>query len=71
MLARIGLGELLWSLLVLSGYLKAERAAMEGSHYLLSIPNREVREVYRRTFLSWLEERLQRRISRWTPIPLP
>lgn len=33
---------------------------MEGPGYRLSIPNREVREVYRRTFLSWLEERLQR-----------
>jgi hypothetical protein len=51
----------LWSLLVLSGYLKAERApvpAGEAARHLLSIPNREVREVYTSTFREWLRERL-------------
>jgi hypothetical protein len=51
----------LWSLLLFSGYLKAERAyvpAGEPPQYLLSIPNREVREVYASTFRQWLRERL-------------
>jgi hypothetical protein len=51
----------LWSLLVFSGYLKAEkfsRGPMEGPGYRLSIPNREVREVYRQTFQGWLDRHL-------------
>ena len=51
----------LWSLLVMSGYLKAEPAAGEPGEvppYRLSIPNREVREVYLSTFRSWIESRL-------------
>jgi hypothetical protein len=51
----------LWSLLLFSGYLKAESAAVpagEAPRYLLSIPNREVREVYASTFREWLRERL-------------
>ncbi len=51
----------LFSLLVLSGYLKAELApvpAGEPPRYWLSIPNREVREVYAGTFRSFLRERL-------------
>lgn len=51
----------LWSLLVFSGYLKAERrdkgSAEEPAHYL-TIPNREVRLVYRSTFREWLAARL-------------
>jgi hypothetical protein len=51
----------LWSLLVLAGYLKAEPAPGvpgEVPPYRLSIPNREVREVYTSTFQDWLAQRL-------------
>jgi hypothetical protein len=51
----------LWSLLVFSGYLKAEAAASDElgrAVYRLSIPNREVREVYSTTFRHWMENRL-------------
>jgi hypothetical protein len=51
----------LFSLLALSGYLRAEMAPVppgEPPLYLLSIPNREVREVYASTFRSFLRERL-------------
>jgi hypothetical protein len=52
----------LWSLLVFSGYLRAEPVAIEGTDvppYRLSIPNREVREVYTSTFQDWLQARLR------------
>jgi hypothetical protein len=52
----------LWSLLVFSGYLKAERrsrGSMERASHLLSIPNREVRQVYASTFRRWMEARLR------------
>jgi hypothetical protein len=52
-----------WSLLVFSGYLKAERgpviAGQERPPHRLSIPNREVAELYRTTFRSWLDEGLR------------
>jgi Predicted AAA-ATPase/PD-(D/E)XK nuclease superfamily len=51
----------LYSLLALSGYLRAEMAPVppgEPPLYLLSIPNREVREVYAGAFRSFLRERL-------------
>lgn len=52
----------LWSLLVFSGYLKAEK--LQGPYgeqpvHRLSIPNREVRLLYSRTFREWLRARLQ------------
>ncbi|WP_437723046.1 AAA family ATPase [Sorangium sp. So ce861] len=54
----------LWPLLVFSGYLKAEESPGwpedEEPPYLLSIPNREVRQVYTATFSRWLETRLRR-----------
>ncbi|MEZ4302353.1 MAG: AAA family ATPase [Polyangiaceae bacterium] len=52
----------LWSLLVFSGYLKAEEGAGvpgEVPPYRLSIPNREVRQVYSTTFRHWMEDRLR------------
>jgi hypothetical protein len=52
----------LWSLLVFSGYLKPEKAgldALERVVYRLSIPNREVREVYATTFVRWMKARLR------------
>jgi predicted AAA-ATPase/PD-(D/E)XK nuclease superfamily protein len=52
----------LFSLLVFSGYLKAERRSrgdMERPAHLLSIPNREVREVYTTTFRKWMTARLR------------
>jgi hypothetical protein len=54
----------LWSLLVFSGYLKAEPAEGipgEEPPYRLSIPNREVRQIYTSTFREWMEEQLSRR----------
>ena len=50
-----------WSLLVLSGYLRAEETpgtSLEIRPYHLSIPNREVRQVYTSTFREWMSERL-------------
>ncbi len=51
----------LWSLLVFSGYLKAEEAyhdPMRGPVHRLSIPNREVRQVYSTAFRTWMENRM-------------
>jgi hypothetical protein len=51
----------LFSLLVFSGYLKAEAGhgvPGEEPPYLLSIPNREVREVYTTTFRRWMTQRM-------------
>ena len=50
----------LWSLLVFTGYLKAEDAPADDLGrlmYRLSIPNKEVRQVYSTTFRSWMESR--------------
>jgi hypothetical protein len=53
----------LWSLLVFTGYLKAEKIGPpieDGpTHYRLSIPNREIREIFVTTFKSWLDQMLQ------------
>ena len=52
----------LWSLLVFAGYLKAEELPgdpMERVIHRLSIPNREVREVYTTTFQRWMEARMR------------
>ena len=52
----------MWSLLVFTGYLKPERIgvdALEQDVYRLSIPNREVRQVYATTFRRWMDVRLQ------------
>ena len=52
----------LWSLLVFSGYLKAEAAppdALGDPVYRLSIPNHEVRGVYSTTFRGWMEQHLR------------
>jgi len=51
----------LWSLLLFSGYLKAEKRSKgpgERPAHALSIPNREVREVYSGTFRRWMEARM-------------
>lgn len=51
----------LYDLLVFSGYLKAEAGSGvpgEEPAYRLSIPNREVREVYAGTFRRWMESQL-------------
>ena len=52
----------LWSLLVFSGYLKAEAAppdALGNLVHRLSIPNHEVRGVYSTTFRGWMDQRLR------------
>ncbi len=52
----------LWSLLVFSGYFKAERrppkAAWLPPSYFLSIPNSEVRLLYVGTFAEWMKARM-------------
>ena len=52
----------LWSLLVFSGYLKADPLPYDSVvgkvAYRLSIPNREVREVYSSTFQHWIKTSL-------------
>ncbi|MFT3768692.1 MAG: AAA family ATPase [Minicystis sp.] len=55
--------EALYALLVLSGYLKAEEIVEPVGEpvYRLSIPNREVYEVYSTTFQHWLARALARR----------
>ena len=58
----------LWSLLVFSGYLKAEARPRisdeEVAPHHLTIPNREVRLVYRGAFREWLESALASRGGR-------
>ncbi|HWN69876.1 MAG TPA: AAA family ATPase [Haliangium sp.] len=52
----------LWSLLVFSGYLRAEKhttAAMGQPVHRLTIPNREVRIVYADTFRLWMEDHMR------------
>jgi hypothetical protein len=52
----------LWSLLVFSGYLKADKrpqGPMEQAAHLLSIPNREVRLVYATSFRRWMTTRME------------
>ena len=52
----------LWSLLTFSGYLKAEALPPEPGEkilYRLSIPNKEVREVYTGTFRRWMADRMR------------
>jgi hypothetical protein len=50
-----------FGLLVFSGYLRAEEApgtSLEIRSYALSIPNREVRQVYTSTFREWMTDRM-------------
>jgi hypothetical protein len=53
----------LWSLLVFSGYLRAERGPVTPGLPLpparLSIPNEEVAQLYRTTFQSWMDQGLR------------
>ena len=61
----------LWSLLVFSGYLKAEHAYRDDlgrAVHRLSIPNREVREVYSSTFASWMKRRVEGHGGRLTDL---
>ena len=55
----------LWSLLVFSGYLRAERGPVTPGQTLpparLSIPNEEVAQLYRTTFQSWMDQGLRAR----------
>jgi hypothetical protein len=57
-----GSEDALFSLLVFAGYLKAERRSrgpLEQVAHLLSIPNREVRLVYAKTFRYWMKARME------------
>ena len=62
-LAELGQSEdALWSLLLFTGYLKAEEAPDDEAGravHRLSIPNREVREVYSNTFARWMKRRVE------------
>lgn len=53
-----------WSLLLFTGYLKAVEAERlepdDEISYCLSIPNREVMQVYRTTFRLWMEDGLRK-----------
>ncbi|WP_428266313.1 AAA family ATPase [Haliangium sp.] len=52
----------LWSLLLLSGYLKAEPCGVTDTgrpKHRLSIPNQEVRLVYTETFRQWMQDRMR------------
>lgn len=53
----------LWSLLLFSGYLRAEPGTVMPGEPLpparLSIPNREVAEIYRKAFQSWVDRGLR------------
>jgi hypothetical protein len=55
----------LWSLLVFSGYLRAERGRVVPGEPLpaarLSIPNEEVAGLYRTTFQTWMDQGLRSR----------
>jgi hypothetical protein len=54
--------DVLWSLLVFSGYLKAEQLPSvpdQPPTYWLTIPNAEVRQLYTSTFRRWMEVRLR------------
>jgi hypothetical protein len=54
----------LWGLLVFAGYLKAESAGQDALGrplHRLSIPNREVRQLYATSFLRWMRDGLARR----------
>ena len=48
----------IWSFLLLTGYLKATNGRMQGNQRVfdLMIPNLEVREVFQKTILGWLEK---------------
>jgi len=53
-------GELLWSFLLFSGYLKAEDRLLENRkiYYKLSIPNEEVKHIYEQIIATWFEKTL-------------
>jgi len=56
--------DVVWSLLAFSGYLNAEERVhdpMEPPTHYLTIPNREVREVYTSTFRTWMKARMRDR----------
>lgn len=51
----------LWNFLYFTGYLKAGRESFEDdTRYMeLSIPNREVRTIYKRTILTWFDNKVK------------
>jgi len=53
-------GELLWSFLLFSGYLKGSYSHERGEEkvYKLSIPNREVKYIYEKVITTWFTETL-------------
>lgn len=55
--------EMLWSFLFFTGYLKKTGERLEdGVRYIsMSIPNQEVRYIYKNTVLSWFEQKIKKR----------
>ena len=51
----------LWNFLYFTGYLKAvgERKQEETSYLELTIPNAEIRSIYRSTILTWFDKKMQ------------
>lgn len=54
--------EMLWSFLFFTGYLKKTGERLEdGVRYIsMSIPNQEVRYIYKNTVLSWFEQKMKK-----------
>lgn len=52
----------LWNFLFFTGYLKAGRQRQEGEEiYLeLSIPNREIKSVYRNSIMNWFDQKIKK-----------
>ena len=57
--------ENIWSLLYMTGYLTVARKP-SGGRYELRIPNREVREIFKRQVLSWFTERARAETEKLT-----
>ncbi len=55
--------ENIWSLLYMTGYLTVARKP-SGGRYELRIPNREVREIFKRQVLSWFTERARAAVEK-------
>ena len=51
----------LWNFLFFTGYLKAGNKRMEGENLCLelSIPNREIKSIYRQSILTWFEKTMK------------
>lgn len=55
--------ENLWNFLFFTGYLKKTKERMEGNvrYVTLTIPNEEIRYIYKNTVLSWFEQKVRKK----------